>query len=223
MAQAEATSLREEVTQLLQEPVGSTPSTRRERDGRRRAPCAITWRRRGLVRALLPGAASREPRRSHRGRGGAPRSRSSRTDTVLADPAEGSRSVVRDLVDSEVWGGGALDMKGQAAASAPSRSRRSHARTTRSGRSRAAPRRGRGGRRLGGHEGYGLRWLVQAHPEVARCDCATNEGGGDRLVLGGNPVLRLRDGGEDVLARSPSGCAGAAGTRRCRGSPTTRS
>ena len=41
---------------------------------------------------------------------------------------------------------------------------------------------------LGGHEGYGLRWLVQAHPEAARCDYAINEGGGDRLVLGGNPV-----------------------------------
>ena len=39
-----------------------------------------------------------------------------------------------------------------------------------------------------GHEGYGLRWLVEAHPEAARCDYAINEGGGERLVLGGTPV-----------------------------------
>ena len=41
---------------------------------------------------------------------------------------------------------------------------------------------------IGGHEGYGLRWLVEAHPEAARCDYAINEGGGERLVLGGTPV-----------------------------------
>jgi acetylornithine deacetylase/succinyl-diaminopimelate desuccinylase-like protein len=36
--------------------------------------------------------------------------------------------------------------------------------------------------------GWGLRWLVEAHPAAARCDYAINEGAGDRLVLGGNPV-----------------------------------
>jgi acetylornithine deacetylase/succinyl-diaminopimelate desuccinylase-like protein len=41
---------------------------------------------------------------------------------------------------------------------------------------------------VGGHDGYGLRWLVQEHPDAARCDYAINEGGGDRLVLGGTPV-----------------------------------
>ena len=33
-----------------------------------------------------------------------------------------------------------------------------------------------------------MSWLVEAHPEAARCDYAINEGGGDRLVLDGRPV-----------------------------------
>ncbi len=41
---------------------------------------------------------------------------------------------------------------------------------------------------VGGDGGYGLRWLTEEHPDVARCDYAINEGGGDRLVLGGTPV-----------------------------------
>ena len=36
--------------------------------------------------------------------------------------------------------------------------------------------------------GCGLSWLVEAHAEAARCDYAINEGGGERLVLGGTPV-----------------------------------
>jgi acetylornithine deacetylase/succinyl-diaminopimelate desuccinylase-like protein len=40
---------------------------------------------------------------------------------------------------------------------------------------------------VGGHEGFGLGWLVQEHPEAARCDYALNEGAGDRLVLQGTP------------------------------------
>ena len=41
------------------------------------------------------------------------------TDTVLADPEEWTRDPWSgDLVDGEVWGRGALDMKGQVAASA---------------------------------------------------------------------------------------------------------
>ncbi|MGH3132530.1 MAG: M20/M25/M40 family metallo-hydrolase, partial [Gaiellaceae bacterium] len=36
--------------------------------------------------------------------------------------------------------------------------------------------------------GWGLRWLVEAHPDAVRCDYAVNEGGGDRFVLGGDPV-----------------------------------
>jgi acetylornithine deacetylase/succinyl-diaminopimelate desuccinylase-like protein len=36
-------------------------------------------------------------------------------------------------------------------------------------------------------DGWGLSWLVEAHPDAVRCDYAVNEGGGERLVLGGTP------------------------------------
>ena len=36
--------------------------------------------------------------------------------------------------------------------------------------------------------GYGLSWLVETHPEASHCDYAINEGGGERLVVGGRPV-----------------------------------
>ena len=87
-----------------------------------------------------------------------------------------------------MWGRGALDMKGQVAASAVA-----FASLVREG---FAP----SGdllfltvadEEVGGlrdDDGWGLRWLVKAHPEAARCEYAINEGGGDRLVLGGTPV-----------------------------------
>jgi acetylornithine deacetylase/succinyl-diaminopimelate desuccinylase-like protein len=37
-------------------------------------------------------------------------------------------------------------------------------------------------------EGFGLMWLVAEHPDAVRCDYAINEGGGERLVLGGRPL-----------------------------------
>ena len=52
-----------------------------------------------------------------------------------------------------------------------------------------------------------------------RMPCAAttplNEGGGERLVLGGRAGLPVRDGGEDVGAVHASACAGAAAMRRC--------
>ena len=36
--------------------------------------------------------------------------------------------------------------------------------------------------------GYGLNWLVENHPKESHCDYALNEGGGERLVVGGTPV-----------------------------------
>jgi acetylornithine deacetylase/succinyl-diaminopimelate desuccinylase-like protein len=41
---------------------------------------------------------------------------------------------------------------------------------------------------VGGDDGYGLVWLAREHPDAARCDYAINEGGGERLVLGGVPT-----------------------------------
>jgi acetylornithine deacetylase/succinyl-diaminopimelate desuccinylase-like protein len=110
----------------------------------------------------------------------------SHTDTVLADPGEWDRDPWSgDLVDGAVWGRGALDMKDQAAASAVA-----FASLVREGLEPS------GDlvylcvsdEEVGGNDGYGLVWLVDAHPDVARCDYALNEGGGERLVLGGTPV-----------------------------------
>jgi acetylornithine deacetylase/succinyl-diaminopimelate desuccinylase-like protein len=63
---------------------------------------------------------------------------------------------------------------------------------------------------------YGLQWLVREHPEAARADYAINEGGGDRVVLGGRPIylcataekmsapFRLRVHGRSGHASMPS-------------------
>jgi acetylornithine deacetylase/succinyl-diaminopimelate desuccinylase-like protein len=111
------------------------------------------------------------------------------TDTVLADPVEWDRDPWSgDLVDDEVWGRGALDMKDQVAASAVAFASLAREGFRPSGDLLfiATADEEVGG--VGGHGGYGLRWLVEEHPEAARCDFAINEGGGDRLVLGGKPV-----------------------------------
>jgi acetylornithine deacetylase/succinyl-diaminopimelate desuccinylase-like protein len=113
----------------------------------------------------------------------------SHTDTVLADPDEWERDPWSgDLVDDEVWGRGALDMKDQAAASAVA-----FASLVREGFEPSGDLlyvsvadEEVGG--VGGHDGYGLGWLVRAHPDAVRCDYAINEGGGSRLVLDGTPV-----------------------------------
>jgi acetylornithine deacetylase/succinyl-diaminopimelate desuccinylase-like protein len=106
------------------------------------------------------------------------------TDTVLADPAEWERDPWSgDLVEEEIWGRGALDMKGQVAASAVA-----FASLAREG---FAPSGDLLLLAVADEEvgdGYGLKWLVEAHPDSVRCDYAVNEGGGDRLALGGRPV-----------------------------------
>ena len=111
------------------------------------------------------------------------------TDTVLADPAEWDRDPWSgDVVDDEIWGRGALDMKDQVAASAVAFASLAREGFAPSGDLFfiATADEEVGG--VGDDEGFGLRWLVEAHPEAARCDYALNEGGGDRLVLGGRPV-----------------------------------
>ncbi|HEY6961131.1 MAG TPA: M20/M25/M40 family metallo-hydrolase [Gaiellaceae bacterium] len=105
----------------------------------------------------------------------------SHTDVVLADPAEWQRDPFGgELVDDEVWGRGALDMKGEVAASAV-----------------AMAQLAREGWRGAGDlifvaaadeevgDGYGLQWLVEAHPDAVRADFSVNEGAGDRVELGG--------------------------------------
>jgi acetylornithine deacetylase/succinyl-diaminopimelate desuccinylase-like protein len=137
---------------------------------------------------------AREPERANlvariRGRGDGPGLLLlSHTDTVLADPAEWSVDPWSgELRDGQVWGRGALDMKGQVAANAV-----------------AIASLAREGFRPGGDlifaatadeemgEGvtYGLEWLCEAHPDAVGCDYAINEGAGDRVEVGGR-VLYL--------------------------------
>jgi acetylornithine deacetylase/succinyl-diaminopimelate desuccinylase-like protein len=110
----------------------------------------------------------------------------SHTDVVLADAREWERDPFGgELVGGEVWGRGALDMKGEVAASAV-----------------ALATLAREGWRGSGDlifvaaadeevgAGYGLQWLVEAHPDAVRADFSVNEGGGDRVELGGK-VLYL--------------------------------
>ena len=110
----------------------------------------------------------------------------SHTDVVVAEPGEWERDPFGgELVDAEVWGRGALDMKGQVAASAVA-----VASLAREGW------RGRGDlifvaaadEEVGGEPGYGLKWLVEERPDAVRCDFSINEGGGERLELGGRAV-----------------------------------
>lgn len=106
------------------------------------------------------------------------------TDTVLADPAEWARDPWSgDLVDGEVWGRGALDMKGHVAAAAV-----------------AVASLAREGAGLPGDvvlaivadeevgDDHGMSWLVREHPDLVRTDYALNEGAGDRCVFGGRPT-----------------------------------
>lgn len=108
------------------------------------------------------------------------------TDTVLADPEEWDRDPWSgDLVDGEVWGRGALDMKDQVAAAAVA-----FASLAREGFEPAGDLLfvAVADEEVGEDPAYGLVWLVDAYPDAARCDFAINEGGGERLVLGGRPV-----------------------------------
>jgi len=105
----------------------------------------------------------------------------SHTDVVLADPAEWSLPPFSgELRDGEIWGRGALDMKGQVAANAVA-----IASLAREGFAPAGDLvfAATADEEVG--DGFGLQWLCEAHPDAVRCDYAVNEGAGDRLELGG--------------------------------------
>jgi acetylornithine deacetylase/succinyl-diaminopimelate desuccinylase-like protein len=108
----------------------------------------------------------------------------SHTDVVLADPEEWDRDPFGgELIDGEVWGRGALDMKGEVAASAV-----------------ALASLAREGFRPAGDvifvaaadeevgAGFGLSWLCEAHPEAVRADFSINEGGGECIQVQGRNV-----------------------------------
>ncbi len=107
----------------------------------------------------------------------------SHTDTVLADPSEWTVDPWSgELRDGCVWGRGALDMKGQVAASAVAIASLAREGFRPSGDLIFAA---TADEEVGEGEYQGLRWLCEAHPDAVRCDYAVNEGAGGRLELGG--------------------------------------
>jgi acetylornithine deacetylase/succinyl-diaminopimelate desuccinylase-like protein len=106
----------------------------------------------------------------------------SHTDVVLADASEWSADPFGgELRDGEVWGRGALDMKGQVAAEAVA-----IASLAREGFEPAGDLIfcATADEEVGA--GFGAAWLCEAHGDAVRCDYLINEGSGDRVELGGN-------------------------------------
>jgi acetylornithine deacetylase/succinyl-diaminopimelate desuccinylase-like protein len=189
VALVERVGLREEVTSLLQDLLRENTVNPPGNEIRAAEVLRDYFARDGIEVELY----AREPDRPNvvarlRGGDGPSLAFLSHTDTVLADPAEWDRDPWSgDLVDGEVWGRGALDMKGQVAASAVAFASLKRDGFQPSGDLVFVTVADEEVGGAGGDDGYGLRWLVQAHPEAARCDYAINEGAGDRLVLGGTP------------------------------------
>jgi acetylornithine deacetylase/succinyl-diaminopimelate desuccinylase-like protein len=105
------------------------------------------------------------------------------TDVVLADASEWSVPPFSGEVRAdEVWGRGALDMKGQVAASAVAIASLAREGFEPSGDLIFAA---TADEEVG--DEFGLSWLCEQHPDAVRCDYAVNEGAGDRLELGGAP------------------------------------
>ena len=105
----------------------------------------------------------------------------SHVDTVLADPAEWQHDPWSgDLVDGEIWGRGAQDMKSQTAAEVVAAIDLAH--------SGWRPAHGDllvivvVDEETGGQEG--AIWLTENHPELVRCDFLLNEGAGTVIPHG---------------------------------------
>ena len=111
----------------------------------------------------------------------------SHTDTVVADPAEWQLDPWSgELRDGEVWGRGALDMKGQVAANAVA-----IASLAREGFEPAGDLifAATADEEVG--EDFGLSWLCAEHPDAVRAEYCVNEGAGDRIDFGGGRVFYL--------------------------------
>ena len=108
----------------------------------------------------------------------------SHTDTVHADPAEWTLDPWSgEVQDGEIWGRGALDMKGQVAGSAV-----------------AIASLAREGFEPNGDlifvaaadeevgVDFGCSWLCREHPDAVRAEYVLNEGAGDRVEIGGKAL-----------------------------------
>ena len=182
---AVATTLRQEVTELLQELIRIDTTN----------PPGNETAAAELLRSYLEdnGVAcelyARVPERANLvaripGRGDGPSLLFlSHTDVVLADASEWSADPFGgELRDGEIWGRGALDMKGQVAAEAVA-----IASLAREGFQPAGDLifAATADEEVGA--GFGASWLCEEHPDAVRCDYCINEGSGDRLDLAGKP------------------------------------
>ncbi len=117
------------------------------------------------------------------------------TDTVLAEPEEWTRDPWSgELADGEIWGRGALDMKGHVAAAAVAFASLAREGAKPSGDLLLA---------LTADEEVGLdfgaSWLAREHPDALRAEFGLNEGAGERCVFGGR-VFYLCGVGEKMTA-----------------------
>jgi acetylornithine deacetylase/succinyl-diaminopimelate desuccinylase-like protein len=178
--------LREEATALLQDLIRVDTVNPPGNESRAAAVLREYLARDGIECGWI----AREPERANviarlAGGGGPSLAFLCHTDTVLADPGEWTRDPWSgDVVDGEVWGRGALDMKGQVAASAVAFASLVREGVRPSGDLLLIA---TADEEVGEGEGWGLKWLVHSHPDAVRCDFAINEGAGDRLVLAGKP------------------------------------
>jgi acetylornithine deacetylase/succinyl-diaminopimelate desuccinylase-like protein len=118
------------------------------------------------------------------GNGGPTLALISHTDTVRADPEEWTVDPWSgELRDGQIWGRGALDMKSQVAASAVAIATLAREGFVPAGDVIFVA---SADEEVG--EDFGLSWLCANHPGAIRADYCVNEGGGDRLSLGGRPV-----------------------------------
>jgi acetylornithine deacetylase/succinyl-diaminopimelate desuccinylase-like protein len=111
----------------------------------------------------------------------------SHTDTVLADAAEWQVDPWSgELRDGEIWGRGALDMKGQVAATAVA-----IASLAREGFEPSADLifAATADEEVG--DDFGLSWLCREHPDAVRAEYCVNEGAGDRIDFGGGGIFYL--------------------------------
>ena len=175
-------TLREEVTELLRDLIRLDTVNPPGNETRAATALRDYLTRNGVASELL----AKTPERANLvarlpGSDGATLLLMAHTDTVLADPAEWTRDPWSgDLVDGEVWGRGALDMKGNVAAAAVAFASLAREGVRPSGDVLLA---------LTADEevgiDYGMSWLATAHPDAVRAQFALNEGGGERCVLGG--------------------------------------
>src|SRR2546429_2167640 len=177
-------SIRDEVTELLQElirvdttnpPGNETAAAELLRDYLQASGAEVELYARVPERANLVARI--------RGRGDGPTLLFlSHTDVVLADAAEWSADPFGgELREGEVWGRGALDMKGEVAASAVTL-----ASLAREGFEPAGDLIFVAAADEEVGQGHGLQWLCENHPDAIRADYALNEGAGERIELAGS-------------------------------------